>query len=127
MVDQRIAEDAAKEEAIRQRFIAQNEAIQASKTDPDELTELRRREAEAQRIFAEGREVLATVRSNSVNGRNLAGIPLVFIVFELHEDPPRRVGLEYSFGKRGAARYPVGRTVKVKVDPNDPDLITMGE
>ena len=58
---------------------------------------------------------------------DLAGIPLVFIVFELHEDPPRRVGLEYSFGKRGAARYPVGRTVKVKVDPNDPDLITMGE
>jgi len=127
MVQERIAEEDAKTEAIRQRLIAQNEAAQASKTDPDELTELKRREAEAQRIFAEGREVLATVRSNSVNGRNLAGIPLVSIVFELHEDPPRRVGLEYSFGKRGAARYPVGETVRIKVDQQNPELITPGE
>lgn len=127
LVDQRIADDTAKEEAIRQRFIAQNQAIQDAKTDPDELTELRRREKEAERIFADGREVTGTVRSNSVNGRTLAGIPLVFIVIELHEDPPRQVGLEYSFGKRGAARYKVGKTVKVKVDPADPNLITMGE
>ena len=127
LVDQRIADDAAKEEAIRQRFIAQNDAMQASQTNPDELTELRRREKEAERIFAEGREVLATVTSNSVNGKNLAGIPLVSIVLDLHEDPPRRVRLEYSFGKRAAARYKVGKTVKVRIDPNDPDLITMGE
>lgn len=123
----RIAEEDAKQEAIRQRIIAQNEAVQASATNPDEMAELKRREAEAHRIFAEGREVMATVKSNSVNGKTLAGISLVYIVLELHEDPPRRVGLEYSFGKRPAGRYPVGKVVKVKVDPANPDLITMGE
>lgn len=127
LVDQRIAEEDAENEAIRQKFIAQNQAAQASATDQGELAELKRREAEAQRIFATGREVQATVLSNSVNGRTLAGIPLVYIRFELHEDPPRKVGLEYSFGKRGAGRYPVGKVVRVKVDPGDPDLITMGE
>ncbi|WP_421120721.1 hypothetical protein ACE2AJ_05290 [Aquihabitans daechungensis] len=127
LVDQRIAEEDARTEVIRQKYIAQHEATQASATDPDELTEFRRREAEAQRIFATGREVPAKVLSNSVNGRTLAGIPLVFIRFELQEDPPRQVGLEYSFGKRGAARYKVGKVVKVKVDPENPDLVTMGE
>ena len=127
LVQQRIAEDDAKQEAIRQKFIAQNQAIQDSKTDPDELTELRRREKEAERIFASGREVQAKVLSNSVNGKTLAGIALVFIYLELLEDPPRKVGLEYSFGKRGAARYPVGKIVKVKIDPENPNLITMGE
>jgi hypothetical protein len=126
-VSDRIAEEDAKQEAIRQKFIAQNQAIQDSKTDPDELTELRRREKEAERIFATGREVQATVTSNSVNGRTLAGIPLVFIVFQLHEDPPRKVGLEYSFGKRGAGRYPVGKTVKLKVDQDDPEAVTPAE
>lgn len=127
LVDQRIAEEDAKQEVIRQKFIAQNQAIQDSKTNPDELTELRRREKEAERLFAEGREVMATVTSNSVNGRTLAGIPLVYIVFQLHEDPPRKVGLEYSFGKRGAGKYPVGKSLKVKVDPEDPELLFPAE
>lgn len=127
LVDQRIAEEDAKAEEIRQRYIAQNEAAQASATDQGELTELRRREKEAERIFAEGRDAMATVKSNSVNGKNLAGISLVYIVFELHEDPPRRVGLEYSFGKRGAGKYPVGKTVKLKIDPDNPELVFPGE
>lgn len=70
---------------------------------------------------------MATVTSNAGNGRNLAGIPLVYTVFELHEDPPRRVGLEYSFGKRGAGRYPFGKAVRLKVDPENPELVHPGE
>jgi len=124
LVEQRIAEEDATNVDIRQRFTAQDHAAQASAVSPEEAAELERRRVEAERIFATGREVQARVLSNSVNGRTLAGIPLINIRFELLEDPPRRVGHEYCWGRRGAAAYPVGKVVPVRIDPNDPEAIT---
>ena len=131
LVDQAIAEDAAREaeraERDRPRVEAQLAAMGFAPIGDDEQARWRAYTEEKQRLSAGGREAPATVVALEETGRTLANIPVFLIHLDVHDGPaPRRLVYEHIHGPRHAKRYKPGKQIKVKVDVQDPDAIGLG-
>ena len=125
-VQERKAAQAEQERAAREageRYMVEHGFAPA----PGGVEEMKRSAETLKRIHAEGRKATATVLEQRESGRRIGGVPVIEILFDVHDGGlTRRVRYEHLFGPRGAKHYKPGRTVDVWIDPADPDAICPG-
>ncbi len=130
LVDESIAASKAREaewlERDRPRAEAQMRKMGFAPVAADERVEHDRRSAEMKRIYERGRPAKATVVSNEDSGRKLMNVPVILITLDVEDaGTVRRVALEHVWGPRHAKRYKPGKQIKVRIDPQNPDAITL--
>lgn len=131
LVDEAIAAGKAREaeraERDRPRVEAELRKMGMGPVAADEQAEFARRTEEMKRIYEIGRHADATVVSNEDSGRKLGNIPMFLITLDIDDGGGvrRRLVYEHVWGPRVAKRYKPGKRVKVRIDPQDPDLITL--
>ena len=125
LVEQAQADERARVSAVLEQYATSGMPAGFAPVSGDEVAEQERRRLDAERIFATGREVDATVVSNEPTGRTLANVPTHLITFELDDGSGlRRVEHEYVWGPRVAKRYKPGKSFRVRIDPQDPQQVT---
>ena len=122
LVDEAIAADQAEYESRRPEMEAQAAAMGFGPASGDERAEWNRRREESERVYASGRPAKATVVSNEDTGRKLNNVPVILLTLGVEG---RRVVYEHVWGPRHAKRYKPGKTVDVRVDPGDPEVIAL--
>lgn len=106
---------------------AQMAAMGFGPVPPEERERYLALAAAGNRIYDEGRPARATVVANEDTGTTLANIPVFHLTLDVDDGPggPRRVVYEHVNGPRHAKRYKVGKVIDVRVDPGDPDAVTL--
>lgn len=118
-------QQAEEAERVRPQLEAQMAAMGFAPVSSDEQAEHKRRQEEMERVYRDGRPAKATVVGNERTGRVLNNIPVFEITLEIHDGgPPRRLVYEHVWGPRHAKRYKPGKQVDIRVDRQNPDLIT---
>ncbi len=118
--------EAAEFERARVEGEAQLKAMGRGAVEGDDKAEQDRRMAEMTRLTEIGRPATATVVSRQETGRMLGPIPVIDLVLDVDDGgATRRVVYEHIWGARRAKRYKPGRRIDVKIDPDDPDRLTL--
>lgn len=130
LVDDALAAERRRVEAMEAQYAALGEqrlaAIGFGPVPPAERAEYDALLAAGARIHASGRAARATVVANQDTGRTLANIPEIHITLDVQDGAAvRRLVYRHVSGPRHAKRYKPGRTVEVRIDPDDPDAVTL--
>lgn len=121
-----VEEQVAREEAELARQTEAALAAAPTRFEPDEEEAWRAMGAEMARLDAVGRPASATVVGLVDTGRTLVGTPVWRIDLEVDDGAaPRRVALEVPLRKRRTKAYRVGTEVRVKIDPDDAERLTL--
>lgn len=127
LVEAEIARRAERNDAIREEAMAANrEQLAARGITPGDQAEQGARIAQAERLKREGRKASAVIVAQAETGRSLAGMPVLLITLELEDGGgTRRVTYEHIWGPRHAKVMAPGKRIKLRVDPDDPQLVEL--
>ena len=112
--------------AVRARGESRERAIAPTgqPVPPDEQAEQVRRIAQAERLRREGRKASAVVVSQAATGRTVGEMPVLLITLDVEDGGgTRRVTYEHIWGRRHAEFFGVGKRIKVRIDPDDPQCV----
>jgi hypothetical protein len=105
---------------------SREQAIAANRSPipDDEHAEIARRIAHAQWLKSKGRKATAVVVAQAATGRQVGQMPVLHITLDVEDGgATRRVVYEHIWGRPHAEMYPVGKRIKVRVDPEDPQRV----